>query len=746
MVTGPVAEVALLGPLDRAYSYVVPQELAADLAPGKRVLVPVGKKDRPEVGFCLSVDCGRWSTTLKPVLQILDPVSLLNDSLLELGRWVSSYYLCPLGRTLAAMVPEAAKSRSGFRKLRLVEAARPLAEILDTKLTAKQRAVIECLAEVPGATDMARLSERSGSSPAVINKLIERGLLRVEQRLVPAPAPDFDLPAETPDFELNAAQRQALGCIQPWLDPPIFRVGLLFGVSGSGKTEVYIHAIHKCLDAGRQAIVLVPEIALTSQTAPRLARRFTDVAVLHSGLRGAAKSLTWHEIARGQKRVIIGTRSAVFAPCPDLGLIVVDEEQEASFKNQQAPRYHARDVAIKRAQLQSVPVVLGSATPALETWVNARRLEHFELLPLPERVSSLPLPEVHLVDMRTEIRRRPGRHLISQQMEECLRETLERGEQAVLLLNRRGFATLLFCSACKKRISCPRCGTNMVYHQPGQQAVCHYCNAAITIPTACPDVTCRGKLLHIGMGTQRIEQELLSIFPQARLQRVDSDTMLRAEDYKKVITRFEAREIDMLLGTQMIAKGLDFPFVSFVGVISADTALVLPDFRAAERTFQLVTQVAGRAGRSTETGDGGGQVVLQTFCPELPAVQAAVHQDYEEFAAHELRTRHELGLPPYSRLIRIVLEDSRDTRLAEESAALAERIREALADPALGVRVGGPTQCPLRRIRNLYRRQILLGLSDLAKRTEVIRLLRSQKLLTAKVKRLTTDPDPVSLL
>ncbi|UCG33998.1 MAG: primosomal protein N', partial [Phycisphaerales bacterium] len=585
---GPVAEVAVVGPLDRNYSYAIPEEMVSEIRAGQRVMVPVGRKDRPVLGFCVRVDLGTWSSTLKPVLEVVDPMPLLGERLLELGRWISSYYLCPLGRTLAAMVPEAAKSRSGFRKVKFVHLARPAEEVADGKFTAKQRAAVESLASAGGPVSASELSERCGVSSAVLSKLAERGWVKMEHRLVPAPAPDFDLPAESPGFELTAAQRDALAQIEQWLEPPVFRVGLLYGVSGSGKTEVYVRAIQRCLEAGRQAIVLVPEIALTSQAAPRLARRFQDVAVLHSGLRGTNKSLTWHAIARGEKRVIIGTRSAVFAPCPSLGLIVVDEEQEGSFKNQQAPRYHARDVAIKRGQVEGLPVLLGTATPSLESWMNAQRLEHFCLLRLPERVSGLPLPEVHLVDMRAQEGERAGGRLLSAPMEAGLRETLERGEQAVLLLNRRGFATLMFCPACKKRISCPRCGTNMVYHQSGHRAVCHYCSAAVRVPEVCPDVTCRGRLVRIGMGTQRIEEELTYRLPNARVQRVDSDTMQATEDYRRVIGRFEAREIDVLLGTQMIAKGLDFPFVSFVGVITADTALALPDFRAAERTFQLM--------------------------------------------------------------------------------------------------------------------------------------------------------------
>ncbi|MGB9626534.1 MAG: replication restart helicase PriA, partial [Phycisphaerae bacterium] len=527
-----------------------------------------------------------------------------------------------------------------------------------------------------------------------------------------------------------------------WMEPPTFRVGLLFGVSGSGKTEVYVRCIRRAIEAGRQAILLVPEIALTAQTTHRLAARFRDVVVLHSGLSDAQRSLIWSEVARGKKKVIIGTRSAVFAPCPNLGLIVVDEEQEPSFKNQQSPRFHTRDVAIKRAQLESVPIVLGSATPSLETWANCSRLPHYELLRLPHRVAGLPLPKVDVVDMQVEHRARKGIHLMSRLMEQLLGETLQRGEQAVLLLNRRGYASFLFCPSCEQRIVCPNCRTNMIFHKTTGMAQCHYCRACFPVPSRCPNETCRHTLVRFGMGTQRVEEELASKFPQARVRRVDSDTMERAAQYEEIITAFERRELDVLVGTQMIAKGLDFPFVSFVGVISADTALSIPDFRAAERTFQLVTQVAGRAGRAGTAG----RVVVQTFVTEVHALKHAVDHDYESFAAAELRSRQKLRLPPYGRLVRLVLADGRESRVRAAADAMAAYVRDYARARDMAIDCWGPNVCPLARIRNLYRYEVLLRADSAGVLNTAMQRLRHDPAFLPKVRQFIIDVDPIALL
>jgi primosomal protein N' (replication factor Y) len=459
-------------------------------------------------------------------------------------------------------------------------------------------------------------------------------------------------------------------------------------------------------------------------------------------LTGVERSLTWAAIRSGEKRVVIGTRSAVFAPCPNLGLIVVDEDQDASYKNLQAPRFHVRDVAIKRAQARSISLILGSATPSLEMWHNCSRRSDYVRIDLPRRVRNLPMPKVTVVDMNDEYQERRGFTVLSRLMERRLRETLDRGQQAVVLMNRRGYANWLFCPSCKLRVRCPNCNVNMVVHAARRQVVCHYCSRREAVPERCPNVSCGGTLVQFGTGTQRVEERLRQVFPNVRLMRVDSDTMRHEREYRRVVSAFEAREIDVLVGTQMLAKGLDFPFVSFVGVVSADTALAVPDFRAGERLFQLVTQVAGRSGR----GDVPGEVVVQTLSPETPALRAAIRHDYEAFVKDELAMRRRTRFPPFTRLTRIVLSDRRERRVREAAKTLGETIAAALADfaPDTG-EVLGPQPCILARLRGLYRYELLIRFPSAPAMQQVLDGLRGRKLLTAKVTSLVIDVDPVSL-
>jgi len=764
----PVALVAPVSALDKLYTYAIPPHLEDAVRPGIRITVPFGARGRPRTGFCVAVSREPWTTTLKPVLSVVDEAPLLSPPLLELGRWISEYYCAPLGRALEAMVPAPVRRQSGFRTvqfLRLTQAGWALAaeaapqtptagaamsaahtstgaKSCDIRLTARRRAILEWLRQAGGRAEWNQLRAAALASPAAVRALADAGLIERCVTKEPGPAPLFDRPSQEPAFDLNPDQLAAVERIVSWLDPPTFRVGVLFGVSGSGKTEVYVRAIRRAVAAGRQAILLVPEIALTTQTTQRLAARLPDVVVLHSGLTSAQRSLIWSEIARGRRRVVIGTRSAVFAPCTSLGLIVVDEEQEPSFKNQQSPRFHTRDVAIKRAQIEGIPVVLGSATPSLETWANCGRLEHYECLRLPRRVSDLPMPKIEVVDMRVEQRARRGVHLLSRRMEQVLAETLEQGEQAVLLLNRRGYASFLVCPKCRQEIVCPNCQANLIFHKSTGLARCHYCSAKIPVPSHCPNENCRHTLVRFGMGTQRVEEELAYKFPKARIERVDSDTMRRADQYGRIIARFERREIDVLVGTQMIAKGLDFPFVSFVGVVSADTALAIPDFRAAERTFQLVTQVAGRAGRARTAG----RVVVQTFATDTHALRYAVTHDYERFAEAEMARRARLRVPPCGRLVRLILADPRTTRLRDAADALAEWIRQTASKHGLAVEVWGPNVCPLARIRNLYRYEILLRADSAALLSAAMQRFRHEPSFRPKVRQFLIDVDPVELL
>ncbi|HMO27635.1 MAG TPA: primosomal protein N', partial [Tepidisphaeraceae bacterium] len=504
-----------------------------------------------------------------------------------------------------------------------------------------------------------------------------------------------------------------------------FSVSLLHGITGSGKTEVYLRCIAEVVKAGKQAIVMVPEIALTPQTVRRFTMRFPHVAVLHSGLTASQRHRYWQQISTGQAQVIVGARSAVFAPTKSLGMIVVDEEHEASYKQDQQPRYQGRDVAIKRAQLESVPVLLGSATPSLEMWERCARASGepsgstYELFALTRRARAQPLPAVEVVDMKTANRERKGVHLLSPRLEAMLQATVAQGHQAILLLNRRGYSNFVYCGSCGEALKCDYCDTTMTFHRSAGaeherraehathsgQLHCHYCLAVKPLPPSCP--VCNKRLSLFGLGTQRVEEEIARKFPKLRFARVDSDSMHSSKDYEKTLEAFGRREFDLMLGTQMIAKGLDYPNVTLVGVISADTALALPDFRASERTFQLITQVAGRAGR----GDLPGRVIVQSFQPDQPAIVKALAQDFPGFASEELVSRREVGLPPYARMARIVLRDQEEAKLQHRIEQLAVQAREAIAglgEQSNQIRLTGPMPCSINRIANYWRHQLLL--------------------------------------
>jgi primosomal protein N' (replication factor Y) len=739
-----VALVALLSPIDRLYSYSVPKELAEVLRPGQRVEVPIRSGKRTALGFCVGFSAEPWTSTLKPVKRVLDARPLLDPRLIELGLWMSRYYCCPPGRALAAMVPEPVRRQSGFRRVRQVRLLKPVGEIkaAHDRITPRQGGLIEFLSAADAPVELGRLKAELKCGDGLIRAAADRGWLAIDTTRRPVEGPRFDQPPEEPTFVLNTDQQQAIDTVCTAIDAAAFRVFLLFGVAGSGKTEVYVRAIRHAVAHGQQAIMLVPEIALTTQLVQRLARRFQDVAVIHSGLTGSQRSLIWADIAAGRKRVVIGTRSAVFAPTPRLGLIVVDEEQDSSYKNLQAPRFNSRDVAIIRAQHASIPILLGSATPSLETWFNAQRLPHYEVIRLPRRVADLPMPVVRVVPMQAERQDRGSHDVLSRPMEQQLQETLDRCEQAVLLLNRRGYASHVFCPRCGWTAVCSECDSALVYHKSDNVVRCHRCGRRQPALLTCPNTGCGGTPLRFGMGTQRVEEELHRKFPLARVARADSDTMTRSEHYENLIQSFEARLFDIIVGTQMIAKGLDFPLVSFVGVINADTALMLPDFRAGERTFQLVTQVAGRAGRA----GGQGVVLVQTDSPDMACIRLAVKHDYEAFAAEELTARRKMRLPPAWRMARIVLGDSKDSKARSQGERLAEAIRDAVLATGSKLRCDGPAPCPIQRERNLYRYELLLRDQTAEGLGKVLDHIRGEVLQGIRVKQLTVDVDPISLL
>lgn len=741
--TGLTATVAPIAPIDKPYTYTVPPELADDLKAGQRVLVPFGKRGRLVPGFCVAVGSEEWRHTLRPIDSLIDDQSYLSPHLLELGQWMARYYCCPLGPTLAALVPEVVRKKSGFVSVRYARLVRPIDDILSEspRVGHKAKALLEALDCAGEPLKTNTLLERAKTTASTLRSAAGKGWIEIATERHPKPPPRWDVPRVEPSFELNDAQRAAVRRIGQRIDAGEFSVSLLYGVSGSGKTEVYIRAMRHALASGGQVIMLVPEIALTTQLVNRLASRFDDVAVVHSGLTGAERSLTWRAIAAGDRRVIIGTRSAVFAPCPRTRLIVVDEEQEPSYKNLQAPRFHVRDVAIKRAQMCDVPIVLGSATPSLETWLNCMRLTHYERIVLPARVRDLPMPEVEIVDMRTRSGHAEDAPALSNIVRRKLTETLRRGEQAVILINRRGFASVIWCPVCHWRLCCPHCNAGMVFHLSKQQATCHYCRTRVTVPQLCPNPSCKRPVVQSGAGTQRVEQELTAAFPEARIARADSDTMRRGADYQDLVDRFAAREIDILLGTQMIGKGLDFPHVSFVGVIGADLSGPSTDFRSSERLFHLVTQVAGRAGREK----AGGQVVVQTLVPDLIAVKAAVDHDFERFAESELDVRRRIGFPPFSRLTRFVLADPSERTLRGVAEAFATDLRRCVTDLSVNADVLGAQPCALRRLRGRYRYDVLLRAGGTDTMQRVLDRLRGDCLLRPKVKSFVVDVNPMSL-
>ncbi|MCH7872779.1 MAG: primosomal protein N' [Planctomycetes bacterium] len=741
---GLIADVAPLIPSFRTYSFAVPTELSDVVQIGHRVMVPIGKRGRLVRGFVAALDRREWDSTLRPIDSVLDSQTFLTPELVELGREIAVHYHCPLGRTLQAMTPEAVRRQRGFRRVRVARLALSIDEIRQsgTRLTAQREALVNRLAESSEFVPVDRLLQSSGVSTGVLRALVRQGWVEVESRKELTLPTDPETPIVDPTFELNADQRAAIAAIESAMDAAEFCVTLLFGVSGSGKTEVYIQAMRRAIEAGKQAILLVPEIVLTTQLVQRLAQRFSHVALHHSALTDVQRSIMWQQVAAGRKSVVIGTRSAVFAPCPDLGLICVDEEQESSYKNLQAPRFHVRDVAILRAQRLGIPVVLGSATPSVETWYNSETRAHYRRLALPSRVNDLPMPTIHLVDMRDEFAEQKRMVVMSRTMERLLGETLERKEQAILMVNRRGYANRVFCPACKSRLTCPNCNVSLVVHTAGGVSICHYCRTRTPTPTRCANVACNEPLVQMGMGTQRVEEVLTTLFPQARVRRVDSDTMRHRDQYRQLVDDFTDRKIDILIGTQMIAKGLDFPFVSFVGVVDADTNVMIGDFRAHEKLFHLVTQVAGRAGRA----DTPGQVVVQTSTPELPALQFALTHDYEGFVKEELEIRRRVALPPFRRVTRIVLTHVRSERVRREAEALAERINGVIESLGLEYAdVLGPNPCALSRLRGKYRFDLLVRAKTATAMRRLLGELETNRALTTKAESTMVDVDPVSL-
>jgi primosomal protein N' (replication factor Y) len=758
-VAGQYVEVALPLPLFHPFTYLVDAAPRHPLVPGARVVVPF--RNRHAIGICVATGSPPPARGVaKPILDVPDAEPALDVPMLSLCRWIAEYYAVPLGVALRSALPVLLTGATAPIPARKTQRIAVLCEDEPSLLrhdqlfarAPRQRELIDYLASVGGRSPVDHLTAHLDCSPSVVRALVDRRLVRIVDEVVERdPFMSRPRPPAT-DHTPTPEQRAAIDALTAAAPGDVC---LLHGITGSGKTLVYIELLREIVDRrGQSAIVLVPEIALTPQTVDRFRTVFGDrVAVLHSALSDGERYDAWLALRSGAKRIAVGARSAIFAPLRDLGAIIVDEEHEASYKQGESPRYHAREVAIVRARQAGAVTVLGSATPSLESWTNATTGK-YRLLSLPDRVAGGRLPSVEVIDLRRRndapslvpmapVPADPFASVISAQLETALRETLGRGDQSILLLNRRGYASFVQCDACGDVATCPHCSITLTYHRTPDRLVCHYCQHHEP-----PHGTCRrchgATLRRRGLGTQQVERLLAERFPTARLARMDVDTTSGKWAHAEILDRVGRGEVDILLGTQMIAKGLDFANVTLVGVIDADVGINLPDFRASERCFQLLSQVAGRAGR----GPKGGRVFIQTRLPGHHAVQCAVAHDYARFVEIELAGRRTPRYPPMVRLANIVFsgtEEAPTAALAEEGSAWVRRLMDAREIP--GIQVVGPAPCPVERIKNRWRWHVLLKSQHVGALTRLGQyFVRRFPVPARDGLRVAFDRDPVALL
>lgn len=733
-----VARVTLEIALRKEFDYSIPAELAGQIEVGSRVKVPFGP--RHVMGCVTAMIEQSTHTNLRPILNVVGKQSLVTPKVLQLARWIAGYYCCPVEIALKSVLPEAIRrEKESWRERLFVRAVTTPGEL--PKLSKRQKEVwniIEEWRELP----LQELLKLTGSTADTIRRLEDKGLVLISEQISERDpyAKEHILP--TQPLVLNGEQAAALEQIKAAQEHRVF---LLHGVTGSGKTEVYLQGIAHALHQGKGAIVLVPEISLTPQTVERFKARFnsgplqTLVAVLHSHLSAGERHDEWHKIRQGRARIVIGARSAIFAPIDRLGLIIVDEEHENSYKQEEAPRYNARDVAVVRGQMEGAVVVLGSATPSLESHHNAHKGK-YTLLSMPTRADDKKLPIVRIVDMRLEMRKQRGVPIFSTPLKEAITRRLEKKEQVILFLNRRGYSSSLQCPKCGYVAQCPNCSVSLTYHRTVQKLLCHICGHNASAPTVCPDAKCRNPAIrYSGLGTQKVEETLRKLFPHATIQRMDTDALKRKEDYRRILGDFRLGKTDILVGTQMIAKGLHFPNVTLVGIIYADLSLHIPDFRAGERTFQLITQVAGRAGR----GDVEGEVFVQAFTPHHPAIQFARRHDFIGFYDQEIEFRQQLRYPPLSRIALLTLKG----RNEEKVRFAADHVRKEIEHLLAGMKdrmLTGPAPAPLARAETFYRYQIMIRTRQMSKVSAHLATL-AEKLTLPEGLTLTIDVDPASL-
>jgi primosomal protein N' (replication factor Y) len=802
-----IARVSLEIALRKEFDYLIPPGLAGQIEVGSRVQVPFGP--RKILGCVTALAEESAHSNLKPILKVIGVQALVTPKVLKLARWIAEYYCCAPEVALKSVLPEAVrKEDSGWRERLFVHALPVSGEF--PKLPKRQQEVWNIIEERRELL-LQELVELAETTAATVRKLEDRGLVEIAPQISERDpyAREHILPSQP--LPLNPAQAAALEKIEAAMNRsvngglkmedgnagpssilhPPSSTFLLHGVTGSGKTEVYLQAIAHALAQGKGTIVLVPEISLTPQTVERFKARFSSgklqtlVAVLHSHLSAGERHDEWHKIRQGRARIVIGARSAIFAPVEPLGLIIVDEEHEHTYKQEEAPRYHARDVAIMRGRMENAVVVLGSATPSLESYYNCKKGK-YTLLELPERVDDQKMPHVRVVDMRRAASRQRGKEgipIFSPQLKEAITQRLEKHEQTILFLNRRGYSTSLQCPKCGYVAQCPNCSLALTFHRQEQKLCCHICGHVAPVPSVCPNEKCKNPAIrYAGLGTQKVEDTLAKLFPNARVRRMDADTMKRKDDYRKVLGDFRTGKTDILVGTQMIAKGLHFPNVTLVGIIYADLALHQPDFRAGERTFQLLTQVAGRAGR----GDVEGEVFVQAFAPFHPAIQYARRHDFTGFYEQEIEFREQLKYPPVSRVALLTLKGRNEDKVKfsaehlkrelEKVLQYSDKKNEPLIRPAAtfspfggekenkaryslapqsGERAGargafqdliiaGPAPAPLLRAETFYRYQIMLRTRAMSKLSQALAKIIGTLALPDDVT-LAVDIDPVNL-
>ena len=740
------ARVVIDRAIHRELDYLVPGTLVERVGVGSRVRVPF--RDKSGLATVVALLEHSEAKGIRPIESVVGEAPIVSEPMLELARWISTYYCCPIETVMRSLLPQVIRrAEVGWKKQLFVQPGRKIenAELEKLRKRAPRQAeLLEAISRLDAPIRATHLLRQTSLDNQTLRALVKRGLAELrEEAVVRDPHADEQFIA-TSNLILNQEQSSALNEITQALDSPKdARPILLHGVTGSGKTEIYLQAIRAALSRGRTAIVLVPEISLTPQTVERFKGRFAEaqdaVAVLHSHLSEGERHDEWHKIHSGRAHIVIGARSAVFAPLKNLGLIVVDEEHETTYKQEEAPRYHARDLAVVRAKIEKCVVILGSATPSLESYHNATTGK-YRLSTLTQRIDEKQMPLMRIVDLRQERRKEKAAAILSERLRAAIADRLEKREQTILFLNRRGFSTSLLCSNCGEARNCPNCSVALTFHRHPAVAgrlSCHLCGHTAAVPRKCPACG-KDALIYAGFGTEKVESTVAQIFPKATVRRMDADSMTRKEAYRETLRNFRTGKIDILVGTQMIAKGLHFPNVTLVGIINADLSLHLPDFRAGERTFQLLTQVAGRAGR----GETSGEVFVQTYTPFSPSIQFARHHDFAGYFQQELEFRERCDFPPFKHAILITVRSAHEGRAKLSAETLRRRLKEALPEEFI---LGDATPAPLEKLQGQFRFHILIRGEAIMRLSRLVRETLD-KLPFPEDVTVTVDVDPYQLL